>query len=38
VHFVVGGLGPWPEPLPRGQIIRSFEGLRRWMEEIEGRA
>jgi len=37
VHLVVGGQGPWPQPLPHGQLVRSFEGLRRWMEEIEGR-
>ncbi len=37
VHLVVGGKGAWPEPLPHGQLVRSFGGLRRWMEEIEGR-
>ncbi len=35
VHLVVGGKGPWPEPLPHGQLVRSFEGLHRWMEGIE---
>jgi excisionase family DNA binding protein len=37
VALVVGGRGPWPEPLPHGQLVRTFDGLRRWMEEIEGR-
>jgi hypothetical protein len=36
VPLVVGGRGPWPERLAHGQLVRSFEGLRRWMEEIEG--
>jgi excisionase family DNA binding protein len=35
VHLVAGGKGPWPDPLPYGQLVRSFEGLRRWMQRIE---
>lgn len=37
VPLVVGGKGRWPEPLPHGRVVRTFEGLGRWMEEVEGR-
>ncbi len=37
VHLVVGGKGPWPETMGYGQVIRTFERLRAWMERIEGR-
>ncbi len=35
VRLVVGGNGPWPEPVPGGELVRTFEGLRRWMGEVE---
>jgi excisionase family DNA binding protein len=35
VRLVVGGRGPWPEPLPHGRVERTFEGLRAWMAEVE---
>lgn len=35
--FVVGGRGPWPEKIPHGRVERTFEGLRRWMADVERR-
>ncbi len=36
VGLVVGGKGPWPEPLSQGRLERTFEGLREWMNGIDG--
>lgn len=39
VHLLLGGRGAWPDPPPYGRLEREFEGLRRWMEDVErGRA
>lgn len=38
VHLVVGGRGRWPEPLAHGQLVRTFEGLRRWLDERDAAA
>ncbi len=37
VPLVVGGRGPWPDPLPYGQLVRTFDGLRRWLADVERR-
>lgn len=37
VHLVVGGKGPWPETMGHGHLIRTFEGLRGWMDRVEAR-
>jgi MerR family transcriptional regulator, light-induced transcriptional regulator len=29
--LVAGGSGPWPEPFPRGTVVRSFEALSVWL-------
>lgn len=34
--FIAGGRAPWPEPLPHGRLIRSFEGLRGFVAAVEG--
>ena len=35
VALIVGGHGPWPEPMPHGRLEREFSGFVRWMEELE---
>jgi excisionase family DNA binding protein len=33
--LVVGGAGPWPEPLEYGTVARSFEALALWLVSVD---
>jgi excisionase family DNA binding protein len=33
--LVVGGAGPWPEALPHGSVVRSFESLVTWLSSVD---
>jgi excisionase family DNA binding protein len=33
--LLLGGLGPWPEPPPVGEVVRTWEGLRVWFRKHE---
>ncbi len=33
--LVVGGAGPWPEPLAQGSVVRSFAALSTWLGATE---
>lgn len=35
VPLVVGGRGPWPDPLSHGEIIRDFDGLTAWIRRSD---
>ncbi len=35
VALVVGGQGPWPDPMPHGRIERTFAGFDTWMQGLE---
>jgi MerR family transcriptional regulator, light-induced transcriptional regulator len=36
IELLVGGGGPWPEPLPGGQVVRDFGALKGWMAARRG--
>jgi MerR family transcriptional regulator, light-induced transcriptional regulator len=33
--LVVGGSGPWPEQLPHGAVVRSFQALSSWLTSAD---
>ena len=37
VALIAGGMGPWPDPLPFGELIREFGDLGDWIDSFERR-
>jgi excisionase family DNA binding protein len=35
VRLIAGGRGVWPDPLPHGELVRSFGGLRMWLARVD---